>query len=141
MPPLKHSDHKKFVETEGWAEMKAISGGHRDHFRCQLTLATGDILYARVSHGTGQLDSADVVKAVFRDQLQVTEKDFYACVRDRVLPPRPQPELPAPQGETIDATLMRNLVRKVGLTADELSKFTQAEAVRKWQEYLTADGT
>lgn len=138
MRPLAHADHLKFVETEGWVKKTKARAGAKtgDHQRYTLTLATGEVLYTRGSHGSGQIDDPGLVAAVLRTQLQVTEDAFYACVNDGVLPPRPQPEAPDVPAEGIDASLMRNLVRKVGLSADQISKMTKEEAVAAWQEYL-----
>ncbi len=137
MRPIPHRAHKKFVETEGW-EKKSSSGTQKtgDHPRYTLRLATGDVLYTRVSHGSGSLDDLNTVAAVLRDQLQVSEEDFWRCVSEGVLPLRPkldEPERPEPG---IDASLLRNLVRKVGLSAQELEGMTQERAVEVWQDWL-----
>lgn len=143
MRPLAHADHRKFVETEGWTKKTKARAGSKtgDHHRYTLILATGEVLYTRVFHDAGQIDDPGLVAAVLRDQLQVSEDGFYACVNDGVLPPRPQPEGPDMPEEAIDASLMRNLVRKVGLSAEEISKMTKADAVAAWQEYLIGGGS
>ena len=38
--------------------------------------------------------------------------------------------------EALDAKLVRNLIRKVGLTEADVAKLTKAEAARHWQEHL-----
>lgn len=143
MRPLPHSAHRKFVETEGWDKKKTATGGKKtgDHFRYTLTLADGRILRTRVSHGSGELGDPKLVAAVLRDQLEVTEEDFWACVDKGVLPPRPAPAAPTPAGEVLDAKLVRNLIRKVGLTQDEVAALSKAEAVAQWERYLAGGGT
>lgn len=143
MRPLTHSAHRKFVETEGWTKKGTARGSGRtgDHHRYNLTLPTGDVLTTRVSHGSGQINDPKLVAAIFRDQLAVSEEDFWACVEDGVLPPRPQPPAPTPSGEVLDAKLVRNLIRKVGLSEEQIARLTKAEAVQRWEEYLAGGGS
>lgn len=143
MRSLTHAAHRKFVETEGW-EKKGTAGGKKkagDHHRYTPRLATGEVLYTRVSHGAGQLDDPNVTAAVLRNQLQVTEAVFWNCVDRGVLPPRPKAERPETPEASLDATLMRNLIRKVGLTIDEVATLTKDEAVKIWQDYLAGGGS
>jgi hypothetical protein len=139
--PLAHRDHRKFVETEGWIKKGTSRGGAKtgDHYRYSLKLATGEVLQTRVSHGSGAINSADVVAHIMRDQLLVTEEDFYRCVEQGILPPRPAPSSPAPPPDALDGKLVRNLIRKVGMTQAQVAALTEEEAVAAWQEYL-ADG-
>lgn len=78
---------------------------------------------------------------MLRGQLQVSEEDFWACVDEGVLPPRPRPESGEPEGPAVDAKLMRNLVRKVGLGPAELEGITQDRAVQIWNDWLISGGT
>lgn len=144
MRPLPHKAHKAFVETEGWEQKRSTGRGKRtagDHFRYTLRLATGDVLYTRVSHGTGSLNDPNTIAAVLRDQLRVSEDDFWRCVDDGVLPPRPQPPRTAVPAEGIDAKLLRNLARKVGVSPADLEGLTQEEAVQIWNDWLTTGGS
>lgn len=142
MAPLSHADHRRFVEAEGWEHKGTARGAGRtgDHHRYTLALADGDVLYTRVSHGPGGINDPGLVHHVLRDQLRVSEEDFYRCGRDGLLPPRPQPERPARPAEGIDGKLMRNLARKLGLTAGQIGAMTKAEAVKAWQDYLAGGG-
>jgi hypothetical protein len=141
MRPLKHADHRKFVETEGWNKTGTASSNKKtgNHFRYTLTLSTGDILYTRISHGSGQLDDAKLIGAIFRTQLEVTEENFYRCVEKGILPPRPQ-TIPERSAEGLDATLVRNLIRKVGLSQIQVAKMSKAQAVAAWNKYLSEGG-
>ena len=138
MSPLPHPAHRKFVETEGWENKGTARGPSKtgDHYRYELVLATGDILTTRVSHGPGQINDPRLVAAILRDQLAVSERDFWRCVDKGVLPPRPQSPSPPAIGEALDAKLVRNLVRKVGLSEADIVKLTKAEAIQRWQEHL-----
>lgn len=143
MRPLTHAAHLKFVETEGWTEKGTARGSGRtgDHPRYNLALATGEALTTRVSHGDGQINDPKLIAAILRDQLAVSEDDFWACVEHGTLPSRPHPPTTPPPGEILDATLVRNLIRKVGLREEESAGFTEAEAVRRWEEYLAEGGS
>ncbi|MFI4971208.1 MAG: hypothetical protein ACHP7H_00895 [Hyphomicrobiales bacterium] len=137
--PLAHSDHKKFVEIEGWTKKGTVSGAGKsgDHFRYSLRLNTGEILYTRVSHGSGSINDPSLVASILREQLRVSEQDFYRCVNDGTLPPRPAPDdLEAPV-EGLDAKLVRNLINKVGLSQPEVAAINKAEAVERWLKYLS----
>lgn len=143
MKPLPHSAHRKFVETEGWERKGTARGSGKtgDHYRYNLRLATGDVLTTRVSHGSGQIYDPELITAIYRDQLAVSEASFWRCVDDGVLPPRPEPQSAAPEGEALDAKLVRNLIRKVGLSEAEITTFTNAEAVGRWEKYLRQGGS
>jgi len=137
--PLAHADHLTFVETEGWQRRGTARGRGRtgDHVRYVLRLADGDVLMTRVSHGSGSVDDPNLVAAILRDQLRVSEEDFYRCVRHGVLPPRPQPPSPEIPADTLDAKLVRNLIRRVGMTQQEVAALGRDEAIARWQAYLT----
>lgn len=142
MRPLPHTAHRKFVETEGWQKRGTARGKGKkgDHHRYTLQLATGDILYTRVSHGAGQTDDLNLVAKILRDDLRVTEEDFWNCVDNGVLPPRPQPPSATPAVEAIDASLLRNLIRKVEMTPQQLEGLTKDQAVQIWQDFLSSGG-
>jgi len=137
--PLAHSDHKKFVEIEGWTKKGTVSGEGKtgNHFRYSLRLNTGEILYTRVSHGSGSINDHSLVASILREQLRVSEQDFYQCVNNGVLPPRPAPENLEVPAEGLDAKLVRNLINKVGLSQSEVAAMSKAEAVEKWYQYLS----
>ncbi len=143
MRPLTHAAHRKFVETEGWTKKGTARGSGRtgDHHRYNLALATGEVLTTRVSHGAGQVNDPKLITAIFRDQLAVGEDEFWACVEHGALPKRPPPPTTAPAGEVLDAKLVRNLIRKVGLAEAEIAGLTRAEAVLRWEDYLAEGGS
>lgn len=139
MRPLKHADHRKFVEIENWTKKGTSRGARKtgDHWRYTLTLATGEVLHTRVSHGSGSIDDPNLVADILRNQLQVTEEDFYRCVNDRVLPPRPVPERPPIPDDALDAKLVRNLIKKAGYTQADVAAMTRDVAIEAWNRFLT----
>lgn len=140
MRPLPYAALRRFVETERWtAKGRARRpGATGDHHRYTLVLATGEVLTVRISHGTGQYDDAKLIAAICRDQLRVTEEDFWRCVERGVLPPRPQPPAPPVTGPVLDAKLVRNLLRRVGLSQAEIATMSKAQAVARWQAWLAS---
>ena len=142
MGSLSHSEHRKFVETEGWEKKGTARGSAKtgDHDRYTLRLATGHVLSTRVSHGAGQINDRNLVAKIFREQLQVTEKDFYLCVRKGKLPPRPAPDKPSVPDEGLNAKLVRNLIRKVGLAQEAVASMTKDQAAEAWNRYLAEGG-
>ena len=141
MPGLRaliHVDHKRFVEVEGWEKKGAAKGKAKngDHSRYSLRLRSGEILHTGVSHGYGAIIDPSLVAAIFREQLQVTEEDFYLCVEKGILPPRPAPGSPPPLPDALDGKLVHNLIRKVGLSQAQVAVLSKDEAVAAWQDYL-----
>jgi hypothetical protein len=137
--PLAHADHKKFVEVEGWMKKGTANAAGKtgNHYRYSLRLTTGEILYTRVSHGSGTINDSSLVALILREQLRVSEEDFYRCVNDGTLPPRPAPENLGVPSEGLDAKLVRNLINKVGLSQSEVAAMSKAEAVEKWLHFLS----
>lgn len=134
-----NAELRKFVDTEGWQDKDKKSGKKTgDHHRYVLALETGEVLYTRVSHGSGGIDDPSLFGQILRTQLRVTREQFWACVKDGVLPPRPAVAAQAP-ANAIDAKLARNLLRKVGLTPADLAGLDQARAVEIWQKHLAGE--
>lgn len=136
--PLSHANHLRFVETEGWSKKGTSRGGAKtgDHHRYSLRLSTGEVLQTRVSHGAGPINDPSLVASILHKQLQVTEEDFYRCVEQGILPPRPAPVTSAPPPGSLDGKLVRNLIKKVGMTQVEVQGLTKEAAVAAWQGYL-----
>jgi hypothetical protein len=74
---------------------------------------------------------------ILRDQLHVTEAEFWACLRDGVRPGRGMPEPPA---GALPADLVHFLISRAGLADAEVAAMTKDEAVARLQRYWT-DGT
>ena len=117
---------KKFCQVEGWEDEDALRGRPTgDHFRYRLTLPNGKILRTRVSHGSGQV-GGDLFKHILRDQLQVSEREFWAAVDKRTPPDRGPAS--SPPGNSLPAALVDELVRTFGLADAELRTMSEAQA-------------
>lgn len=65
-------------------------GKSNDHVRYELALGDGRILRTKISHPIGKRDTygIDLWKRILRDQLCVTEEQFWACVNGGIRPER-----------------------------------------------------
>ncbi len=135
-----NAEFRKFLQVEGWKDKDKEAGRPTgDHRRYFLELPNGEVLYTRVSHGPGGIDDPRLFAQILRQQLQVTEEQFWACVRDGRRPPRPGAPQALPE-RRLDAKLAWNLVKKVGLTHEQVAELDQAQALKHWQQYLEGLG-
>lgn len=128
---------KRFVEVEGW-ENKDQKAHKKtgDHFRYVFTTPTGERLFTRISHGSGQIRNPDLFTSILRDQLCIDEEQFWSAVDKGVRPIRPS-HAETTHEDALDAKLARNLINKVGLRPEELVGMTAPRAQQIWQEWLT----
>jgi hypothetical protein len=90
-PVASRRDHQKFCETEGWYCVSHGGGGKgRDHYRYEFVLGDGRILRTKISHPVEQRKTygAGLWRAILRDQLCVSEEQFWCCVRNGTSPQR-----------------------------------------------------
>ncbi|GAA3585402.1 hypothetical protein GCM10022222_82460 [Amycolatopsis ultiminotia] len=88
-PEPTRKDHQAFCRTEEWVEVRNARGKTGHHATYELTLPDGWILRTRISHPPNrQVYGKNLWAHVLRDQLDVTEDEFWACVRDRTRPAR-----------------------------------------------------
>nr|WP_246308711.1 cytotoxic translational repressor of toxin-antitoxin stability system [Kineosphaera limosa] len=118
----------RFCENEGWQEVGRATGGRVNHYLTfQLPLPDGRVLRTRISDPPNKdTYGAGLWKRILRDQLDVDEAAFWACVRDNVPPPR---GMPTPERESIPVDLYRLLIGKAGLSEREVSAMTRDEAI------------
>lgn len=91
-PVASHKDHQKFCEAEGWTCTSHTGAGGKspDHYRYELVLGDGRILRTKISHPINKRETYGIAlwKRILRDQLCVTDEQFWACVKDGKLPAR-----------------------------------------------------
>ena len=134
-PAPTRSDHQTFCEAEGWEPVKnargRISGHHALTY--ELALRDGRILRTRISHPVNaDAYGANLWSHILRDQLDVDEETFWACVRDGKKPERGQPE---PPGDTLPASLAHLLVTQLRLSSAEVAVMTRGQAIARMQEH------
>ncbi len=133
-----YKELRKFVEVEGWENKDKLShkrGG--DHRRYLFTTPTGERLFTRISHGSGEYKDPDVFQHILREQLYIDEVAFWEAVDRGKIPVRPVLPTSIELGASIDAKLAGNLIMKVKLTPSQLIGMTQEQAVERWREWLS----
>lgn len=133
------ADHDHFCQVEGWRRVRDARGRTgTHHITYELDLPDGRTLRTRVSHPPDRTDYGPSLFAhILRDQLAVSEKEFWACVSDGIVPDRGGPAAPT---SSLPADLVHLLVNRVGIPEDKVRRMTRAEAVERAQRYWT-DGT
>lgn len=99
----------------------------RHHVTYELELADGRMLRRRISHPVGaDTYGPSLWSHILRDQLDVTQDEFWLCVDDGVLPERS-----APAAIVIKKPLPLSLVKALvaaGISAEQLEGLSEAEA-------------
>lgn len=133
-PQPTRQDHEKFCGIEGWTpvrDARGRTGTH--HVTYELHLPDGRVLRTRISHPPDRTTyGSGLWSHILRDQIGVTEEEFWACVRDGVKPDRGVPEAPS---EALPAELVDLLLVRVGLADAEVAAMTKAEAVARLDRY------
>lgn len=129
-------DLKAFVERDGWTEEPNLARGRArtgDHMRYRKVLPDGTFLRTKISHGARDEIGIDLFKHILRDQLRVTEDEFWDVVRGRATG---LVEAPPPQAATIPGWLVQRLILTVGLHEDDVRAMTLDEAHEAWESYI-----
>jgi len=133
-PQPTRSHHEQFCKAEEWERVRNArgkSGSH--HATYELELPDGRILRTRISHPVDRTGYGPAIWShILRDQLGVAEQEFWACVLDGVLPDRGTPRH---DRESLPADLVHLLIHRVGLSDDEVSAMSKAEAIARVQEF------
>lgn len=127
---------KKFVEIEGWTERTTARGKEPDHLRYKLDVE-GDILYTRISKPPSAKETYGKARwsHILRDQLKVTEEEFWACVEDGVVPKRSQPKVPP--GTPIPPNVVWTLIHEARIPEDRVKAMSRDEAIARLHEFYT----
>jgi hypothetical protein len=120
--------------VEGWdrvRDAKGRAGTH--HVTYELALPDGWVLRTRISHPPDRTGYGPSLWAhILRDQVDVTEEAFWACVRDGGRPDRGVPAVP---DNALPADVVHLLLTRVGLREGEVRRLSKAEAVARLQRY------
>jgi hypothetical protein len=136
-PAPTRRDHAAFRQNEGWELARDARGRTSGHHALtyEFQLHDGRILRTRISHPPdASTYGASIWSHVLRDQLDVGEETFWACVRDGIKPDRGQPEAPS---EALPADLAHLLVTRLHLSSAEISLMSKEEAIARMNEYWT----
>jgi hypothetical protein len=127
-------DIERFCKIDGWEQQTDVGGSRQRHIRYEKPLADELSLRTQISHDRSSTPSPGRWKAILRNQLKVTEEQFWEALRtgtavDRT-PPPPPPE-PIPVEEWV-----REGLRRTGMTDEEVDRLApeeaQQELYRRW---------
>ena len=129
-----YAEHRRFCEVDGWVLRSPV----KKHYFYTKALPTGDVLTTTVCRGRGGYRSRDVWARIRRDQLRVTDDEFWAAVDAGVAPQRTAERAGRPSGESLPFDLVGALF-KAGVSREKLGRLKKDEAVALWQA-LRASG-
>lgn len=133
-PAPSRKDHDTFCTTEGWTSVRNARSKTGHHVTYELALADGAMLRTRVSRPPNKDTYGKSLWAhILRDQLQVSEAEFWACVKDGILPTRTQ----QPPTDAIPAGVVHQLITLVGLSKKDVAAMTKDEAIDRLQGFRT----
>jgi hypothetical protein len=131
-------DHDEFCRAEQWTlvrNARGRTGTH--HITYEYQLPDGRVLRTRVSHPVDRTGyGPSMWKHILWDQLQVSETEFWACVRDGI---RPDRGVPAPPSHALPADLVHLLITKLGIDEWEVASMTRQDAIARLQEYWASE--
>jgi hypothetical protein len=111
-----------------------VRAGAGDHVRYSLELPDGRVLNTKISRPVDRtVYGEDLWQVILREQLQVTEEQFWACVRDGTRPDRGIITESGPSAETIPANVV-HILKANGLTDAEITTLGRADAIKRAQE-------
>ena len=134
-PTPSRQDHQRFCEVEGWTQVRSASGrAGRHYLTYELTIGDGRILRTRISRPPNRPDIGRGMFAhILRDQLQVSEDVFWACVNDGTAPDRGG--RPSPDRGPLPAELVHLLTVKARFSDADVRAMSKAEAIEAAQRY------
>lgn len=126
--------HEVFCQTEGWQPIRTARGKTgTHHVTYELHLHDGRILRTRISHPVNRdTYGPGIWSHILKDQLDVDQATFWACVQDGTKPDRGAPELPA---GALPADLVHLLLTRVGLSESEVAAMSKDRAIARMQQY------
>jgi hypothetical protein len=135
-PEPTRKDHEAFCQVEQWQRVRDARGRTgTHHVTYELALPDGRILRTRISHPVDRSGyGPSLWSHILRDQLQVTEAEFWSCVRENTKPDRGAPAVPP---TALPADLVHMLISRVGLSETEVAAMTKNQAVARLQQYWT----
>jgi hypothetical protein len=121
-------DHQSFCLNEGWTQVRNARGKGGHHVTFELTLPDGQVLRTRISHPPNRQTYGPSMWAhILRDQLQVSEDEFWACVREKNVPRRSRAE---PAMPSIPAGVVAQLLSH-GVEESEVRLMSRVEAIER----------
>ena len=126
--------HEAFCQTEGWQPVRTARGKTGIHqVTYELQLHDGRILRTRISHPVNRdTYGPGIWSHILKDQLDVDQATFWACVQDGTKPDRGAPEQPA---GALPADLVHLLLTRVRLNEADVAAMSKDQAIARMQQY------
>lgn len=136
-PPGTKKAHEIFCRNDEWELVRNAKGGVVGHHSTwELPLPDGRVLRTRISRPADNTDYGSKMWClILKEQLEVTEGQFWACVNDRVRPERFSAAVTIPDKEPIPLGVIEKLIRLVRLTPEEIEAMTREQAVERLNRY------
>ena len=125
---------ERFCRIDGWQESRRT-----DHVFFEKTLADGTVLRTHRSFAGGKTMSPGRFKAILRNQLRVSEEDFWRALETGEPAARPTKPVEAEPG--LPAYLVRVLKIELRLSETEIAELAPAEAERLVYEHWSQPGS
>jgi hypothetical protein len=125
---------ERFCRIDGWQQDKSVGGSRQTHIRYEKQIPGEQPLRTQISHARANTPTPGRWKGILRNQLKVTEEQFWDTLStgapaDRTPPPPPPAPIPV-------ADWVRNGLRHQGLRDDEINLLSPEEAeqelYRRW---------
>ena len=134
-PAPTRTAHESFCKTEGWQVVRSAIGKRNTHHNTyELSLANGDVLRTRVSRPVNtQTYGPAMWSHILRDQLDVTEQEFWDCAERGIVPRRGG----APTGTLrgVPTQVLYQLKHRVGLPESDIAALSREEAIERLNEF------
>ena len=135
-PTPTRKDHQDFCTTEGWTLVRNARGKTGHHVTYELGFPDARILRTRVTHPIDRTDCGPRIWShILKDQLQVTDQEFWDCVHQSVVPSRGAPQ---PPDDAIPAALIYQLVIVHRMPEQDVAKMSKSEVMetltRLWSQ-------
>lgn len=129
MGPGTRATHSQFCLTEKWEAVCNAGGGEATHYiTYELQLLDGRRLRTRMSRPADNTTyGPSLWKTILRDQLEVTEDQFWACVKDQQRPDRGQDAKPT-SGSSLPAGLVYQLIQVARVPEGDVKGLTLDQA-------------
>ena len=136
-PTPTRKDHLRFCEVEGWAPVmssRGKTGTHHDTF--ELALPNGDVLRTRISRPPDRSEyGSSLWNHILKDQLMVTETEFWDCVTTKQIPDRGMTA--GPDVDPIPTDVIWALLHRVGMSESDIQAMTKEEAISRLTLFWT----
>jgi hypothetical protein len=124
-----YGDIERFCRADGWQQERSTS-----HVTWTRSLPAGELLRTSISHAADKQPSKGRFKAILRDQLKVSEPEFWEAVASGKPVARPGSPEAAPT-PSLPAYLVAVLTSDLHLTPEQLTTLGHEEARRLVHEY------